>query len=273
MTICYLNNIYLFFLPTHTSHVLQPLDLGCFSSLKTKYRRQVGDYTALTDETRVGKAKFLEFYTKVHQIGLSKANIQSGWKATRLYPRNIDKPLHSCWVVIPKPKIDSQPSTSNISTLRRGRDLIHLLAKKSKSPASRISVRKAARALDKIAIKVALRDREIERLKALLDQANPPKRRKIAPNPNDRFINLAQILAQANQEPEQRIRKKRDAIPEVILEDEEGSSESEDLGPVRRTGRDRRPTQRYLERDTSAKCNSWRAGGQQEGLQYSRKVA
>ena len=41
-------------------------------------------------------------------------------------------------------------------------------------------------------------------------------------------------------------------IPTVILEDEEGSSESEDLGLVRRTGRDRRPTQRYLERDTSA---------------------
>jgi hypothetical protein len=106
--------------------------------------------------------------------------------------------------------------------------------------------------LDKIAIEVALRDREIERLKALLDQANPPKRRKIAQNPNDQFVNLVQILAQANQEPEQRIRKKRDAIPEVILEDEEDSSESEDLVLVRRTRRDRRPTQRYLERDTSA---------------------
>jgi len=49
--------------------------------------------------------------------------------------------------------------------------------------------------LDKIAIEVALRDREIERLKALLDQAKPPRRRKIVQNPNDRFINLAQILA------------------------------------------------------------------------------
>jgi DDE superfamily endonuclease len=64
MTICYLNNIYFLFLLAHTSHVLQPLDLGCFSSLKTEYRRQVGDYTALTDKTRVGKAKFLEFYAK-----------------------------------------------------------------------------------------------------------------------------------------------------------------------------------------------------------------
>ena len=110
--------------------------------------------------------------------------------------------------------------------------------------------------MDKIAIEVALRDREIERLKALLDQAKPPRRHKIVQNPNDQFINLAQILAQANQEPKQRIRKKKDAIPEVILKDEEGSSESEDLGLVRQTGRDRRPTRRYLERDTSAEEES-----------------
>ena len=58
-----------------------------------------------------------------------------------------------------------------------------------------------------------MRDREIERLRALLDQANPPKRRKVIQNPNERFINLAQILAQANQEPEQHVRKVRSAIP------------------------------------------------------------
>jgi hypothetical protein len=106
--------------------------------------------------------------------------------------------------------------------------------------------------LDKIAIEVALRDCEIKRLKALLDQANPLKRRKIAQNPNDQFVNLAQILAQANQELEQRIRKKRDAILEVILEDEEDSFELEDLVLVRRIGHDRRPTWQYLKRDTSA---------------------
>jgi hypothetical protein len=73
-----------------------------------------------------------------------------------------------------------------------------LLTKKSNSPTLRIFVRKAARALDQIAIEVALRDCEIERLKALLNQANLLKRRKIAQDPNDQFINLAQILAQAN---------------------------------------------------------------------------
>ena len=30
MATCYLNNVYLLFLPAHTSHMLQPLDLGSF---------------------------------------------------------------------------------------------------------------------------------------------------------------------------------------------------------------------------------------------------
>ena len=100
-----------------------------------------------------------------------------------------------------------------------------------------------------------MRDREIERMRVLLDQANPPKRRKVAQNPNERFINLAQVLAQANQEPEQRTRKAKSVIPETVLVDKEGSSESEDLELVRRT-RDRRPTQRYLERDTKVPVKS-----------------
>jgi hypothetical protein len=253
MTICYLNNVYLLFLPAHTSHVLQPLDLGCFSSLKAAYRRQIGEFNTLTDETKIGKAKFLEFYSKARQIGLNKTNIQSGWRATGLYPKNVNKPLRSRWVVTPRPKTPPPPLDSNIATPKRGCDLLRLLAEKKRSPTSRLSVRKAALALDRVAIEMTLRDREIERLQTLLDRAHPPKRRKVTQNPNERFINLAQILAQANQEPGQRVRKTKNATPEA---DKEDSSESEDSEPIRRTGRDRRPTQRYLERDMSTNRDS-----------------
>jgi len=84
MTICYLNNVYLLFLPAHTSHILQPLDLSCFSSLKTVYRRLVNDYITLSDTTRLRKAKFLEFYAKARETGLRESNICSGWKAIGL---------------------------------------------------------------------------------------------------------------------------------------------------------------------------------------------
>ena len=249
MTICYLNNVHLLFLPAHTSHVLQPLDLGCFSSLKAEYLKQVGEYAAITDATRVGKANFLEFYAKARQIGLSKINIESGWRATRLYPKNVNKPLCSRWVVTPRLKTPPPPPNPNISTPKRGRDLLRLLAENRKSPSSRLSIRKVATALDKVAIEVVSHDREIEHLQVLLDRANLPKRRKVSQNPNERFVNLAEILAQANQEPVQRIRKKKIVTPEAVVRSRGDSSESEDLELVRRTGRDRRPTRRYMERD------------------------
>jgi hypothetical protein len=65
---CALNNVYLPFLPAHTSHITQPLDVGCFSSLRAEYRRLVGNFVALTNKTKLGKARFLEFYSKVHEV-------------------------------------------------------------------------------------------------------------------------------------------------------------------------------------------------------------
>jgi hypothetical protein len=249
MTICYLNNVHLLFLPAHTSHVLQPLDLGCFSSLKAEYRKQVGEYTAIMDAMRIGKANFLEFYAKARQIGLSKINIEFGWRAIGLYFKNVNKLFCFCWVVISRLKTPPPSPNPNISTPKHRRDLLRLLAENRKSPSSRLSIRKVAAALDKVSIEVVSRDREIERLQVLLDRANPPKRRKVSQNPNERFVNLAEILAQANQEPVQRIRKKKIVTPEAVVGSGGDSSESEDLELVQRTGRDRRPTRRYMERD------------------------
>ena len=201
--------------------------------MKAEYQKLVGEYAAVTDTTRIGKANFLEFYAKARQIGLSKKNIESGWRATGLYPKNVNKPLCSRWVITPRSKTPPQSSNPDISTPKRGRDLLQLLAENRKSPSSRLSIRKAAAALDKVAIEVVSRDREIERLQVLLDRANPPKRRKVNQNPNEQFVNLAEILAQGNQEPVQRIRKTKIATPEAVAVSAEDNSESEDLEPVR----------------------------------------
>ena len=59
-------------------------------------------------------------------------------------------------------------------------------------------------------------------------------------------MSLTQVLAQSNQEPEQRTRAPR----HKIVSEEVSSSESEEEAAVmRRTGRARRPTRRYIERD------------------------
>jgi len=157
MTICFLNNVYLLFLPAHTSYVLQPLDLGCFASLKTAYRRLVNEHITLTDITKIGKAAFLEFYAKARETGLREENIRSRWKAIGLYLNNVTKPLKSRWVVIPLQLTQPLPTTSDIISPKRGSDIIKHLTKKKHSPASRLFIRKASTALDKIIMEDAIK--------------------------------------------------------------------------------------------------------------------
>ena len=74
------------------------------------------------------------------------------------------KPLNSRWVVGRKQLATLPSVTSDISTPKRGGDIIKLFAEKNNSPTSRLSLRKAATAFDKIVIDIILKDRKIARL-------------------------------------------------------------------------------------------------------------
>ena len=71
-------------------------------------------------------------------------------------------------------------------------------------------------------MEVTLRDREIKCLQTQLDQMNLPKRRKVIQDLNEHFVSLAQVPAQANQEPQQRVQS-----AEAVTIEEDNSSESE----------------------------------------------
>ena len=92
---CFQNNILLLYLPPHTSHVLQPLDLRVFSSLKRSYRKRLSQLHQWEESTTAGKRDFLENYRLSRIDGLSSQNIRSGWKATGLWPVAPSKPLLS----------------------------------------------------------------------------------------------------------------------------------------------------------------------------------
>jgi hypothetical protein len=94
---------------------------------------------------------------------------------------------------------------------------------------------------------VVLKDREIERLREELAKAKPPKRRKVQPEPNERFASLTQVLAQTNREPQQRRRK---PAQKVVVDESEDSSESEnEQVSARRSARNPQPAKRYLGKD------------------------
>ena len=95
MRICFENSIYLFYLIPHSSHVLQPLDLSCFSVVKSRYRRDVADLASLSDSAPIKKNHFLEIYDGARTEGLKRPIIRAGWKGSGISPWDPRKVIRS----------------------------------------------------------------------------------------------------------------------------------------------------------------------------------
>jgi hypothetical protein len=70
-------------MPPHSSHLLQPLDVSCFSLLKRAYRHEVQKQMAFSIN-HIDKDEFLTIYSLIRTMALNKGNIQSAFKATGL---------------------------------------------------------------------------------------------------------------------------------------------------------------------------------------------
>ena len=79
-------------MPAHSSHLLQPLDVGCFSLLKRAYGRLIEDKMRL-GFNHIDKFDFLEAYPQARTAIFSADNIKSGFSATGLIPLNPDQVL------------------------------------------------------------------------------------------------------------------------------------------------------------------------------------
>ena len=71
---CADNKIITLCMPPHTSHLLQPLDVSCFSPLKRAYRREVKEL-ARQGVYHVNKIDFLAAYTRIRPIVFTQQNI------------------------------------------------------------------------------------------------------------------------------------------------------------------------------------------------------
>jgi hypothetical protein len=83
--ICKQNNIITLCMPAHASHILQPLDVSCFSPLKRAYKKEVGTL-ANSHINRIDKLAFLAAFLAVYQGVFSSDNIKAGFRATGLVP-------------------------------------------------------------------------------------------------------------------------------------------------------------------------------------------
>lgn len=75
-------------LPPHTTHLLQPLDKGCFSPLKVNWREICHQFCASNPGRTVSRHDFCELFSKAWYKAFNQENIINSFKATGICPFN-----------------------------------------------------------------------------------------------------------------------------------------------------------------------------------------
>jgi hypothetical protein len=94
---CAKNDIKVLYLPLHSSYLLQPLDISCFSTVKSDYRKYI-ENSMRFGINHIEKEEFLSIYKDVCMAVLNENNIRSGFRAIGLVPYDPDEVLSRLYV-------------------------------------------------------------------------------------------------------------------------------------------------------------------------------
>ena len=231
---CFKHHVHLLYLPAHTSHILQPLDLAIFSPLKASYRKWAHKLFIQTDTSAMGKSGFISCLYEARVEALTGYNIKADWRAAGLWPLNPRKPLRSNQL-LPQQNQASHSTSSKANAQaseqadqeadgfatqanqqfrppEKSVDIDVLIRRPEKnplSPSSELVLSKIKKGYDKRIFDLAHQKTVCEELEAKIEQLRPQKKASVRPNPNEKFVNIEQIMeVKAKLEKEAEARKK-----------------------------------------------------------------
>ncbi|KAJ8915352.1 hypothetical protein NQ315_008239 [Exocentrus adspersus] len=87
------NQVTLLKLPSHTTHILQPLDVAVFKSLKTRWDREIVQWQRENPRRKIPKDTFVKVLQKVY-LNMPESNILNGFKSTGIYDPDVENHLN-----------------------------------------------------------------------------------------------------------------------------------------------------------------------------------
>ena len=108
---CINQKIILLCLPPHTTHKLQPLDIGIFLPLSILYTNRVEHFGRYAATHFIDKVDFIEIYQQVRKEAISSVNIQKAWAKAGLSPFKPEIVLDTLTPLpapLPEPEISQQ---------------------------------------------------------------------------------------------------------------------------------------------------------------------
>ena len=109
--LCEEMKIILLCMPPHSSHLLQPLDVGCFSPLKRAY----GDAISVLARNRIhhiSKETFLPAFKQAYYKAITPDNIRGGFRGAGLSPHDYNVVLSQLNVMLRTPTPPAQETTA-----------------------------------------------------------------------------------------------------------------------------------------------------------------
>lgn len=85
------NNVTILKLPPHTTHILQPLDVGIFKSMKVNWDKKLTEWQRQNPRKKIPKSDFVKLVNNIH-MQVSEDNIVKSFQATGIYDQDIKGP-------------------------------------------------------------------------------------------------------------------------------------------------------------------------------------
>ncbi len=170
------HGIILVILPPHSTHRLQPLDVGIFSPLSTAYSNEI-DHLIQSSQgfSRVTKRSFWSMFRTAWKTALSFENICSAFASTAVYPLGPEKVLRQLKKKTPSPiSSDTESERKTPGSVRGLRRAVKAIRSDTTNVAAGLDL--IIRASEKLAIRAEILEHENIGLRAALVEEK--KRRK-----------------------------------------------------------------------------------------------
>ena len=82
------HNVIVMILPAHTSHILQPLDVGCFGPMQRIYNSECHKFLRTSPASRITRYNVCQLACTAYTSGLSLNNLRSSFQKTGIFPFN-----------------------------------------------------------------------------------------------------------------------------------------------------------------------------------------
>jgi hypothetical protein len=109
---CKAHNIITLCLPPHSSHLTQPLDVGCFSVLKRAYGRQIETFIK-AHINHITKVEFFLAFKAAYLASMTVQNSQAGFRGAGLVPFDPQAVISKLDVRLRTPNPSTPPSTDS----------------------------------------------------------------------------------------------------------------------------------------------------------------